>query len=1050
MRTLTEPENKRAVRRVVTVVFTDIAGSTELAERSDPEQLRRVMSRYFAEMRMVVERHGGTVGKFVGDAVMAVFGIPQAHEDDALRAVRAAAEMRDALEPLNKDLQRDWGITVRARTGVNTGEVVTDHGDVGGALVVGDAVNVAARLEQAASSQEILLGEDTYRLVKGAVKVEPLKPLAVKGKSNRLRVFRLLRIVPGVHTTPTRRLDTPLVGRGEELDALRQVFEQVVSQQACQLFTLLGVAGVGKSRLAAEFVASVDDEATVLQGHCLSYGEGITFWPVAEIVKQVAGVSDDDSSQGAQAKLLRLLQGEDEAPLIVERVGQLVGFVQATVASDEILWGVRKLLEALARRQAVVVVFEDLHWAEPTFLDLIDHITDWSRHAPVLVLCLARPDLLAQRPSWGEGKANASSLELGPLSEQDSQQFMENLLGRRTLAGRVRARISETAEGNPLYLEEILSMLIDNGLLTEANGQWVATANLREIRLPPTIQGLLATRLDRLDTDERQIIEAASAVGTVFSQEALVELLPESLGRRVEPLLTTLVAKKLANPHPSNGRERVFRFHHALIRDAAYNATSKLGRAQLHERVADWLERTAGERIGEHEEILGYHLESAYRYGKDLRPPDAHARGLAWRAAERLSTAGIRALARGDMGAAANLLSRAVALLPAHDQRRLSLLPNLAEALMSTGELEDAEVTLAEALEAATSSGNVQLRAHLLLARSMQRLFTNQQGGAEEARREAVNAIPIFEAAGDELGLARSWRLLSVVHLAFAHFSAAEDAMDRAATYARRTGDRQEELDCLFWLPLPLWAGPTTPERGIRRCEEILRRADGDRKVKASVLFARGAFEAMRGRFRESSELLTLARAILEDLGLRVWIAGPWSQFYGWAKLLAGDFAAAESELRSGYEALARMGESAWCSSVAALLAKTTFAQGHYAEAERFTTISEEMAGETDIYTHVLVRGIRGKAIAIRGDFEEGERLSREAVSLAAQTDFLQVRGEAHMDLAEVLHLAGRLPEAKAMFEDAQYIYDRKGNTTSSENARQKVIQLIDKIHDIK
>lgn len=1034
------------MRKTVTIVFTDIAGFTNLAETSDPERLRRIMSRYFDEMRAVIERHGGTVAKFIGDAVMAVFGIPHVHEDDALRAVRAAAEMRDALVLLNEDLQRDWGIVIQVRTGVNTGEVVTEHGDVGHALVLGDAVNIAARLEQVASPREILLGEDTYRLVEGAVEAQLLEPLAVKGKSDRIGAFRLLRMLPGVHAAPARRLDAPLVGRGQELSLLRQAFERAVNERSCQLLTLVGAAGMGKSRLAAEFLTAVEDEAIVLQGHCLSYGEGITFWPVAEIVKGAAEVSEYDSADTARAKVAALLKDEQDAALIGERVGQAVGLVQTASASEDIFWGVRKLLEALARRQPLAVVFEDLHWAEPTFLDLVEHVVDWSRGAPILLLCLARPELLQQRPGWGQGRANASSIALTPLSEHESQRVMESLLGGEKLSGKVGSRISAAAEGNPLYLEATLSMLLDEGLLLRRAGCWVATTDLQDMKLPLTIQSLLTTRLDRLDSQERQVIEAAALIGTVFPREALAELVPEALGARIELSLARLTAKEFIRRQPSSGAEDVFRFHHSLIRDAAYNEMSKMSRAELHERYAAWLERTAGKRAGEYEEILGYHLEKAYRYGEEFHPPDAHSRQLARRAAEHLAAAGSRARMRSDMGAAVNLLSRAVALFPGHDQRRLDLLPDFAEALMSTGELERAEAALVEALEAATAAGNAQLRTHLLLARSMQRMFTDQQGGAEEAYRTAMSAIPLFETLSDELGLARSWRLLSIIHVALAHFSAAEEALDHAAAHAQRAGDRQEELDSLFWLPLPLWAGPATPDEGIRRCDDIIRRADGDRKVEASVLFVRGGFESMRGRFREARELFAMARAILEDLGLRVWIAGPWSQFYGAAEFLAGNPAAAERELRAGYDSLVQMGESGWCSTVAALLAKAVCAQGRYDEAEWFAQSSEEMAAGSDIYTQIVLRCVRAKVAAARGSLEEGERLCQEAVRLSEQTDFLQIRAEACMGLAEILHTAGRISQALAIFENARQLYEQKGDKVSAEHARQSIARLHEEV----
>jgi class 3 adenylate cyclase len=416
----------------VTVVFSDLAESTSLGERLDPESLSRVMARWFAAMRAMLERHGGTVQKFIGDAVMAVFGIPALHEDDAVRAVRAAAELRQGLEELNRDLARDWGLTLAMRTGINTGEVVVDDPGVGDALVLGDAVNVAARLEQAAAPGEVLLGEPTWRLVRDAVRVEPVAPLTLKGKAEPVAAFRLLSVTAGA-PGHARRLDAPMVGRDHPLRLLHDTFEAAAVDRICHLVTVLGAAGVGKSRLLAEFLADVSQRATVLQGRCLSYGEGITYRPVTELLRAAAGLTDADGPDAARAKLMAVLAGGERAELIADRLAGLLGLAEPTDSPEELPWAVRRLLETLARDRPLVVVLDDLHWAEPTLLDLIEHLAEWSRDAPILLCCLARPELLETRPGWGGGKLNATSLLLQPLGADDSERLVEQLLGQATL-----------------------------------------------------------------------------------------------------------------------------------------------------------------------------------------------------------------------------------------------------------------------------------------------------------------------------------------------------------------------------------------------------------------------------------------------------------------------------------------------------------------------------------------------------------------------------------------------------------------------------------------
>jgi hypothetical protein len=612
---------------------------------------------------------------------MAVFGISVLHEDDALRAVRAAAGMRDALTSLNDELERERGVRIQVRVGVNTGEVVAGDGSGGQRFATGDAFNVASRLQHAAQPGEILIGEGTYRLVRDAVTVESIKPLSLKGKRQAVAAVRLLD-VPGF---TGRRLAGPIVGRARELEFLGQAFERVVRDRACRLVTVLGSAGVGKSRLVEEFLSDRAGAATVLRGRCLPYGQGITFWPIRSVISQAAGLSGEESPEVACEKIRSLVAAAPDADLIVERVAETIGLAR-TAGQRGTLWALGRFFEELSSRLPLIVVFDDIQWGEPAFLDLVEAVAGKSRKAPLLLLCLARPELLELRPAWGEAAPDATRLLLGPLSAAESERLITHLLDAPGHAGDVRARIVETAGGNPLFVEELVSMLIDEGLLLGRNGS-VAAADWSRVALPPTIRALLAARLDRLGREERAVLERGSVEGKVFHRGAVLALSPESDHTRLDGRLRMLVQQELIRRGPGTfADETAFHFHHQLLRDVAYESLSKAGRAELHERFAGWLEEKTAQRAEEFDEILAYHLRQAYGYKAALGPVDDDGRELAVRAANRLGSAGSRAHARGDMWAAGKLLSGALRLLPKESAARLELQPRLEDALFQTGQ----------------------------------------------------------------------------------------------------------------------------------------------------------------------------------------------------------------------------------------------------------------------------------------------------------------------------------------------------------------------------
>jgi class 3 adenylate cyclase len=667
------------VRKTVTVVFCDVVGSTALGERLDAESVRAVMGRYFDEMHAVLERHGGTVEKFIGDAVMAVFGIPVLHEDDALRAVRAAAEMRGAVSSLNDELERERGVGIEVRIGVTTGEVVAGDPAGGQAFAAGDAVNVAARLEQAAQPGEILIGEDTYRLVRDAVTVEAVAPLSLKGKGAAVAAVRLLDVA-GV---AGRRLTSPMVGRDAELELLDQTLDGVSRDRTCQIVTVIGSAGVGKSRLVREFLSKRRDEATIVRGRCLPYGDGITFWPVKEAVSQAAGLTGDESPEAAQDVIRSLIEPAADADLVAERVAETIGVAEAAPGHGGHLWALGRLFEELSRQRPVVAVFDDIHWAEPMFLELVEGLAEQTRERSILIVCMARPELLEVRPSWPAAAENARTLQLTPLNDDESVLLIANLLGEPELPRDVGARIAETAEGNPLFVEEMVAMLLDEGVV-DRRGRLAEVKDWSRISLPPTIQALLSARLDRLGYDERAVLERGSVEGEVFHRGAVLELSPESDRESLDAQLQTLARQELIRPGQSGfAGERAYRFHHQLLRDVAYESLPKTTRGELHERYAVWLDDKAGDRADEFDELLGYHLQQAYGYKAALGPVDERSRKLATRAGEHLRSAGLRAYARGDMWGARTLLSGAVELLP--DDAVSGLEPALDDALFETG-----------------------------------------------------------------------------------------------------------------------------------------------------------------------------------------------------------------------------------------------------------------------------------------------------------------------------------------------------------------------------
>jgi class 3 adenylate cyclase/tetratricopeptide (TPR) repeat protein len=952
----------REQRKTVTILFCDVAGSTELGESADPEALRALLARYFERMKEIVERHGGSVEKFVGDAVMAVFGVPVVHEDDALRACRAAVEMRDALPELG----------IRGRIGVNTGEVVTGTEE---RLATGDAVNVAARLEQAAEPGQVLVGADTVQLVRGAVELGDERQLELKGKANPVAAYPLVAATGEL----SRRSDIPIVGRGRERRALDDAWERVRSERACHLFTILGAAGVGKSRLTAEFLGALED-VPVVRGRCLSYGEGITYWPVVEAALQLDRRPSDTRAAAAIASLL----GESEEP----------------AGADEIAWAFRKLLEESA---PVVCVFDDLHWAEPTFLDLVDHVADWSRDAPILLVCIARPELLDRRPTWAGGKLNATTVLLEPLTAEETDELIEALLGDTGLDGTLRVQIREAAEGNPLFVEQMLAMVAES-----PNG---------EVIVPPTIQALLAARIDQLDPSERGVLERGAVEGKIFHRGGVEALAPEETD--VAARLMALVRKELVRPDRTQlPGDDAFRFRHLLIRDAAYDGLPKAARAELHERFAAWLE-SHGEELIELDEILGYHLEQAHGYRVELGLDGPETEALARRAAARLAAAAERAALRQDAPASLALYERTVQLSP-DDPSAFEHELNLMRLRMEVGDIAGALREGDSLVVRAQGEGDRRRELRARLGREHV-AYLAVAGSEEELRKLVDEALEVFATPEDDAGLADAWMMKVRLEHGALHWEAVKIAVERMVEHAERMGDRLRSASALVVLGPSYLYGPFPVEEAIGWFEAH----PSEHTFHLSSL---GQLEAMRGNFDRARELCRRARELARERGQLLFAAEVAMQ-EAEVELHAGDPQRASEIALEGVAELGALGEQGWLSTVAGHAAEALYRLERDGEAWQLTETAADAGAPADVITQMLVRQVRAKILARRGEHVEAERLAREAVAWGEPTDALEVRANALRDLGIVLAAAGRREEALAAFDDARKHYEQKAHS---------------------
>jgi class 3 adenylate cyclase len=1025
-------EGEREARKTVTVVFADIVGSTTLGEHTDPEAVRAIMGRWFEEMRDVLEGHGGTVEKFIGDAIVAVFGVPAVHEDDALRAVRATADMQRALATLNEDLRRTRGLELAMRVGVNTGPVVVGDARAGGSRATGDTVNVAARLQGAAEPGETLLGDATWRLVRDGVETGAPRKIAVKGRAEPVLVRRLLAVDEDAEAI-RRRVDGPMVGRTRELGLLRSAFERALTGERTVMVTVLGSAGVGKSRLVHEFLQEVGDRAMVVSGRCLPYGQGITWNPLVDLLRDAFGLAEDALNTAVADALRMHLAGSPDGEAIAARLAQPLGVPGPAGAPaipwpvEEITWAMRRFVEQLASDRPHVIVMDDLQWAEPALLDLLEQIAEWVHGLPLLMLSMARPDLLDNRPGWGGGKPDATTFVLEPLPPAETDQLIEALFDGGRIEPAALARIAAASEGNPLFVEQLVEMLIDEGVAQRAEDGTLRLSMPEAIDVPPTIQALLAARLDRLSEPERRTIERAAVVGKEFGQREVSELTPAEGRATVSTQLLALVRKELIRPERrhDDGAE-TYRFRHLLIRDAAYDSLPKGERAELHEQFADWLEATAGERLADLDEIAGYHLEQARAYRLELGPEDARTRALALRAGHRLSAAGVRAADREDTDSARSLLARADALLVEDPKARFAVLMRFIGEVF-VDEYATAYRAAREAEIVGAAIGPLAVRRASLWVGYGQAMV-DPSFVISESRAGAEAAVAEFEAAGDIDAMLDAIQALVTIELSLAHWTEAVRWAKHGLEIAGNANLERQRGEFAAWTANALVWGGTPVSEGIATIDGLLATTTR-RATRSHMLSTKSVLRAMAADRENFQAAFDEATALRVELGLP-----PLLFREAYAHYALDDLPAAVRVAQSAADDLELRGETGGRSTMYGLISWVQMLQGRDDEALAAAAEARRLAAEDDAVTQIQWRSSASVVAARRGDAAEAERLSAEAVAIAADTDSIDTT-TAQMARSMVLSLTGREAEAAEPARRAHAFAVAKGMVNVAQRA---------------
>jgi class 3 adenylate cyclase/tetratricopeptide (TPR) repeat protein len=958
-------------RKLATVLFVDLVDSTALVRGADPEVVRRRVQTFFDRVSHCVTTHGGIVEKFAGDAVMAAFGIPQAHEDDAERAVRAGLAILDAVEELE----------LQARVGVESGEVVAD--DAEATFATGEAVTLAARLEQAAEPGQLVLGPAAHRLTLGRVEVEDLGPIELKGLDKPLWAWRAVGTSGSGGARP-RTLEAPLVGRDAELELLSNTYDRALRDRRAHLFTIYGEPGVGKSRLAREFVEGLEG-ATVLPGRSLPYGEGVTYWPLAEMVKCAAGIADDDPLDVAIEKLRAFCEDEAVADLLGLASGVLEA-VQSESSAQEIAWAAREWAQRVALEQPLVLVFEDIHWAEEPLLELIEHLATWVREAPLLLVCLARPELLDLRPDWGGGRVRATSIELEALRRDESEQLVDALLEDGELTEEARQELLDKTDGNPLYVEETMRMLAEEGIQSVD-------------RIPDTLQALIAARIDRLPAPAKALLQRAAVIGRIFWEDAVLRLSPEL--ESVEEVLDDLLLRDFVVPEPRSSirAENAYKFKHVLIREVAYTGLSKSARAEYHRAFAEWLKERAGDELLE---IRAYHLDHAAKLIAELEgsvPIE-----LQHEAAEALTEAGLRAFAREANRTARHLFVRSVELEPTLRRRYLA-----ARAADRLSDLPAVAREMEEVLAAAIGEGDkwTQGRALVTLAEAVL-----LRGADVQAAEQMIDeALEVFE-PDDLTGRFRALRASASIAWARGDLAKEEQMMLEGLELARQAGrkdfesEASDELASVYLARLELDRAAPLVQQAILLAEQ-----SGSAEARGRALRFAGQLHLQRGELEDAAAALEGAREHLSEAGA-AWALGRTLNFAARVARQQGDLTRSERLFRESIRLLATLEDRATLCESQRSLAELLLAEGRVDEAERLALAARETVGPHDVTSLATTAMSLGLVRAAQGNDEEAEELLREAYDTISTTLHRSGQREALEALAQFLRERGRDDEA--------------------------------------
>jgi len=977
--------DRRPIRKTATAMYVELtrSGTSHL----DPEALDQLVSRYAITAQRVIGQHGGTGEMLATGDVSAIFGVPLAHEDDALRAVRGAVQLRDRLEAIDGDLE--------PRIGISTGEVFVSGQELT-APATGAVLNVAKRLEAAAAAGEIVLDANTVRLVSQAARVDTLEPLQV-GEEPPIGVWRLLDVVEGAPAIP-RRFEAALVGRQDELLMLRQAFEASRSDAHCRLLILAGEPGVGKTRLAREFVSEVAPDATALTGKCVAYGEGASWLPVREVL----------SAAGADTRnaLDFLLSAEPDGRSIARSLAAALGLAQESVDLEELKWAFCRFVEVLGEQRPLVVVIDDVQWAHPAVLDVIEALHQRAE-APLLLLCLSRPELLEQRTEW-----NHWALDLPPLAEPEIGELVDCL--DTNLDSRTRDRVIELAEGNPLFAEQLV-------IYTQED-------DARALSLsPPSIEALLASRLDLLHDHERALLQAAAVLGRDFDRTAVLDMFRDA---DAESSLARLVAKGLI--HASNSGTSLG-FHHALMRDVAYSSLPKAIRAELHQLAA---EQVDGDDDGAHE-VVGYHLEQAYRYRVELNPLDETATLLAARAAERLLIAAQQARDRGVLTGAEDLTSRALVLLPHGNTYRCRALVDLASILAAAGEVTRADELRKDAeIEAGVAEDGAML-AEITLARVEARILGDRTLAMRDALAIAEAALADLERLGDEARTVSALRFVGNLHAWLGRSDEAERVWLTALERGRHVDPRVRD-EIRLWLVWNSWWGSLPADQGIKRCDDFLREAATNR-LEATAHVVRGVLAGFQGRFDEARADIVEGRNLFAEIGSRLDWAGS-AMLEGDSELLAGEPQAAYDALAEGGRVLAEFTETGFVATTLALQAQAALELARENEAVELAEEAEQDATEDDFEPLTRVCIVKARVLGRQSDLRQAKLLIQEAAGLVEPTNYTMLHADVCLADAEISRLAGRPEDARAALKRALALAEAKKNSVVASRIRAKLL----------